>query len=198
MGSDTEVLCMTISSELSGTYQSACLAKEMSQKNVTVFDTLAGSLGHGLQIIRAVELIELGYSMEKIVADLTEYRDNMNILVLLNTLENIVKGGRLSKFQGSVAKVLNIKVILERIEGGKVGILDKVRGKKKFQKRIFEVIKESETDFSSTVFGITHTGNIEEKEQVKQVKCTLCKGQFKKGLCYFLKMIPVLNRGHLF
>src|SRR4051794_31458824 len=45
---DTDILCLTISSGLSGTYQSACIAKELSNANVTVFDTLAGSLGHGL------------------------------------------------------------------------------------------------------------------------------------------------------
>ncbi|PAE44698.1 hypothetical protein CHI06_00290 [Bacillus sp. 7884-1] len=73
---------------------------------MTVFNTLAGSLGHGLQIIRAAELTKQGSTVEEIVADLTKYRENMNILVLLNTLENIVKGGRLSKFQGSLAKIL--------------------------------------------------------------------------------------------
>ena len=77
-----------------------------SATNVTVFDTLAGSLGHGLQIIRAAELALKGYTIEEIVADLTTYREKMNILVLLDTLENIVKGGRLSKFQGSFAKIL--------------------------------------------------------------------------------------------
>jgi len=110
---DTEVLCFTISSGLSGTYQSACMGKELSDAKVTVFDTLAGSLGHGLQVIRAAQLAQQGHTVEEIVADLTEYRENMNILVLLNTLENIVKGGRLSKFQGSLAKILNIKVLLE-------------------------------------------------------------------------------------
>ena len=145
---DAEILCLTISSGLSGTYQSACIGKELANINVTVFDTLAGSLGHGLQIIRAAELAKQGHTVEEIVADLTEYRKNMNILVLLNTLENIVKGGRLSKFKGTLAKVLNIKVMLERIEGGKVGIFEKIRGKKKFQKRVLEIIQERGIDFS--------------------------------------------------
>jgi DegV family protein with EDD domain len=105
-GPDTEILCFTISSGLSGTYQSASIGKDLSNAKVTVFNTLAGSLGHGLQIIRAAELIKQGSTVEEIVADLTKYRENMNILVLLNTLENIVKGGRLSKFQGSLAKIL--------------------------------------------------------------------------------------------
>ncbi|MEH7114048.1 DegV family protein [Neobacillus niacini] len=167
-GTDTEILCFTISSGLSGTYQSACIGKDLSGAKVTVFDTLAGSLGHGLQIIRAAELAQQGQTVDEIVADLMEYRENMNILVLLNTLENIVKGGRLSKFQGSLAKLLNIKVLLERVEGGKVEIFEKIRGKKKFQKRVLDVIQERGTDFSTTIFGITHTGNEEEVEALKQ------------------------------
>jgi len=164
-----DLLCLTISSGLSGTYQSACIGKDLaSAANVTVFDTLAGSLGHGLQIIRAAELAIKGYTIEEVVADLTNYREKMNILVLLDTLENIVKGGRLSKFQGSLAKILNIKVILERVTGGKVEILEKIRGKKRFQKRALEIIRERGTDFSTVTFGITHTGNIEEAEAIKQ------------------------------
>jgi DegV family protein with EDD domain len=167
-GQDTEILCLTISSGLSGTYQSACIGKELANAKVTVFDTLAGSLGHGLQIVRAAELAQQGSTIEEIVADLTRYREKMNILVLLNTLENIVKGGRLSKFQGSLAKILNIKVLLERVEGGKVEIFEKVRGKRKFQKRVLDVIEERGTDFSTTTFGITHTGNEEDAEAMKQ------------------------------
>ncbi len=166
--SDTDLICLTISSGLSGTYQSANIGKELSHSNVTVFDTLAGSLGHGMQIIRAAELAEQGDSIEEIVSDLTNYRDQMNILVLLNTLDNIVKGGRLSKFQGTLAKILNIKVILERVQGGKVEILEKIRGKKRFQKRVLEIIKERGADFSNTTFGITHTGNEVDAEAIKQ------------------------------
>lgn len=166
--SHTELLCLTISSGLSGTYQSACLGKELSTANVTVFDTLAGSLGHGLQIIRAAELAEQGSTIEEIIADLTVYREKMNILVLLDTLENIVKGGRLSKFQGSLARILHIKVILDRVEGGKVEILEKIRGKNRFRKRVLEIISERGTDFSEITFGITHTGNEEDAQAIKQ------------------------------
>jgi len=167
-GTDDQLLCLTISSGLSGTYQSACIGAELSNANVKVFDTLAGSLGHGLQVLRAAELAQQGYTMGDIIAELTDYRKNMNILVLLDTLENIVKGGRLSKFQGSLAKILNIKVILERAEGGKVEIREKVRGKKKFQRRTLELIQERRKDFSNIIFGITHTGNREEAETIKQ------------------------------
>lgn len=170
---DDELLCLTISSGLSGTYQSAYMGKELSGAHVTVFDTLAGSMGHGLQILRAAQLAEQGNTMEEIIENLTAYREKMNILVLLDTLENIVKGGRLSKFQGSLAKILNIKVILERVDGGKVEILEKVRGRKKFEKRVLEIIQERGSDFTNVIFGITHTGNKQDAESLKQEIITL-------------------------
>ncbi len=163
---DDEVLCFTISSHLSGTYQSACLGKELSQAKVTVFNTLGGSLGHGLQVLKAAELAKAGYTLNEIIQELEEYRDKMNILILLDTLENVVKGGRLSKFQGSIAKVLNIKVILEGVKG-EIEVLEKVRGNKKFLKRALDIIGERKDDFSETIFGITHTGNFDDIEFLK-------------------------------
>ncbi|MBT2680428.1 DegV family protein [Bacillus sp. ISL-35] len=170
---DDELLCLTISSGLSRTYQSACMGRDLSTAHITVFDTLAGSMGHGLQILRAAELAEQGNTMGEIVENLTAYRENMNILILLDTLENIVKGGRLSKFQGSLAKILNIKVILERVDGGKVEILEKVRGRKKFERRVLEIIQERGNDFTDVTFGITHTGNAFDAEALKQEIITL-------------------------
>jgi DegV family protein with EDD domain len=161
-----QLLCLTISSGLSGTCQSACLAKEMSGTDATIFDTLSGSLGHGLQVLKAAKLAAQGLSLEKILEALKEYRSNMNVLILLNTLENIVKGGRLSKFQGSIAKILDIKVLLEGIDG-KVELLEKIRGKRKLLQRTLEMIGERKKDFSEVVFGITHLDNPEDAEYLK-------------------------------
>ncbi|WP_202708528.1 DegV family protein [Sporosalibacterium faouarense] len=157
------ILCLTISSGLSGTYQSACVGRDMSGQDVTVFDTLAGSLGHGLQLIEARKLAIQGLPIDKIVEFLDELRKRSNILILLDTLENIVKGGRLSKFQGSIAKILDIKVLLEGIEG-KVEIIEKIRGKRRFLMRTIDIIGERKRDFSDTVFGITHINNLKDAE----------------------------------
>ena len=162
-----DILCLTISSGLSGTYSSACMGQDLSQVNAAIFDTQSGSLGHGLQLIEAAKLIEKNYSMEEIIEYLEDYRKNQNIFILLDTLENIVKGGRLSKFQGTLTKVLDIKVFLEGIEG-KVEIKDKIRGKKRFLKKTIEIIGERKGDFSDTVFGITHVNNITDAEYIKE------------------------------
>lgn len=161
------VLCLTISSGLSGTYQSACIARDLSGENVTVFDTLAGSLAHGFQLIEAAKMAAKGATVEKIVEFLNEYRKNSNIIIVLHTLENIVKGGRLSKFQGSLAKILNIKVILEGVDG-KVELVEKVRGTKRFLQRAIEKVGEKKKDFSETVFGITHLDNLKDALYLKE------------------------------
>lgn len=160
------ILCLTISSKLSGTYQSALFAKQMVTVNTVVFDTQAGSLGHGLQAIRAAEMAAQGFSMKQILQDLESYRQNMTILILLDTLENIVKGGRLSKFQSSLAKVLNIKVLLHGVQGA-VEILEKVRGKKRVWDKVLEILGQEGKHLSNKRIGITHLNNINDAEYLK-------------------------------
>jgi DegV family protein with EDD domain len=158
LASKGPILCFTVASSLSGTYQSACLGKELAREDVTVIDTWAGSLYHGLQVIEAGKMAVKGVTIDKIVEFLMEYRKHSNIIILLNTLENIVKGGRLSKFQGSIAKVLNIKAILEGVEN-KIELVEKIRGTNRFLNRAIEIIGEKKRDFTDTVFGITHLDN---------------------------------------
>ncbi|MFC4409129.1 DegV family protein [Chungangia koreensis] len=167
-GPDEEVLCLTLSSNLSGTYQSAVLAQDLVKEKVTVFDTLGGTLAQGMQVLKAAEMAAEGNSVDEITSSLATFRENMKIVVLLETIENVVKGGRLSKFQGTLARFLDIKVILEAIDG-KVEMAEKVRGKKKFHRRAIEMIRERREDFSDTIFGISHTGsNLEDVESLKQ------------------------------
>jgi DegV family protein with EDD domain len=161
-----DLLCLTISSGLSGTYQSACIGKDLSGTNVTIFDTLGGSLAHGLQLIKAAGLAAEGLTIDEIVRDLSEYKKSMNILVMLDTLENIVKGGRLNKFQGAIAKILDIRILLEGVNG-QVALLEKIRGKKRFLLRALDIIGERKKDFSDSMFGITHVDNEEDVEFLK-------------------------------
>ncbi len=162
-----QVICLTISSKLSGTYQSACLGRDLAGVDASVFDTLAGSLGHGLQVLRACKLGQAGCTAKEVVAELTEYRQRMKILILLNTLENIVKGGRLSKFQGALASILNIKLLLHNVEGA-VELLEKVRGSKKFLRRVMETIHDFCPDMSVRDVGITDFLNPVGSEQIQQ------------------------------
>jgi DegV family protein with EDD domain len=162
------VLCITISSGLSGTYASALRAKEQSEKDITVFDSLAGSLGHGLQVIKAAEMAESGHSLPGILSELEKYRSKMNILILLNTLDNIVKGGRLSRFQGGLGKLLGIKVLLHNDAEGKVVLKAKARGKTKFLSMVLQEIARRCPDMTAVDVGITHYNNLEDAEFIKK------------------------------
>jgi DegV family protein with EDD domain len=93
-------LCITISSNLSGTYQSALMASKMMKEEITIFDSLAGSLSHGVQVLKAARMARDGANKEEILEELTKYRKTVKIIIPLFTVENIVKGGRLNKLQG--------------------------------------------------------------------------------------------------
>jgi len=162
------VLCLTLSSKLSGTFASANLGKELSGNHqVTIFDTLGASIGHGLQVIKAAECIQAGLSMESILGYLRKMREEMKFLIVLDTLENIVKGGRLSRFQGTLAKYLNIKVILHNIEGA-TEILEKVRGRNRSLQRTIELVGERCSDFSNRIIGITHVDNLNDARMLAE------------------------------
>lgn len=165
-----EVLCLTISSKLSGTIQAANLAKNLIEKNddIYIFDTLGASSGEGVQVIKAAEMASEGYSIEEIINELKKLRDEITILILLDSLENIVKGGRLSKFRGTIAKILNFKIILHNDEGA-VEMLERVRGRKKFHMKVLELIEKSKVDFHNRIVGITHVNNIEDAEYFKNI-----------------------------
>jgi DegV family protein with EDD domain len=159
-----KVLCFTISSKLSGSFGSANLGKKISgNPNVTVFDTFAASIGQGLQVLRAAELIQEGLPLNTVLSVLNRMRDEMKFLILLDTLENIVKGGRLSRFQGSLAKLLNIKVILHNVQG-RPEILEKMRGRNKTLERLIGLVGERYGGGSNSIIGITHVNNLEDAE----------------------------------
>jgi DegV family protein with EDD domain len=167
------VLCVTLSSGLSGTYQSACLGRDLSGADVTVFDSLTGSLGLGLQVLKACELAENGCTTGEAVTSLSTYRSEMATLILLNTLENIVKGGRLSRFQGSLSKILDIRVLL-RDAAGEVVLLEKVHGRKKLLDRAMQTVWGLRPDLSDRDVGITHFNNPGDAETVKRALSELC------------------------
>jgi DegV family protein with EDD domain len=161
------VICLTISSKLSGTYQSACLARDLSHVDVTVFDSLNSSLGLGLQVLRACELAEARVMAAEMLQELTRFRDEMTTLVLLNTLENIVKGGRLSSFQGSLSKVLDIRALL-RAREGEVILLERVHGRRKLLERALVRTCAKWPDMSGRDVGITHFDNLADAETIEQ------------------------------
>lgn len=135
-----KIISIHLSSKMSGTYQSACIAKEMLESNnITVIDSLNVTAGLGLLVIKAAELKEKGHSIDEIERTLKKTIPHVKSGYVFVSLDNLVKGGRLSKTVGAIGNLLNIKLILASVDG-KMEVLDKVRGTKKAIKTILNYL----------------------------------------------------------
>lgn len=163
---DDEALCLTLSSELSGCYNSANLAAQSCSKPVHIHDTRAGSFSQGFQVMLAALLNEKGKSAAEIKAALQEYYQKSSIIVILEKYDNAIKSGRVNKYAGKIIEKLNIRGIIEVLEG-KVVMVDKARGADKTFQKMLERIAGKAEDFSQMVIGIAHFQNPEMAEKYR-------------------------------
>ncbi|MCC5912137.1 MAG: DegV family protein [Clostridiaceae bacterium] len=162
-----EVLSINISSNMSGTQDGAMVAKEMTGGDIEIFDTLNGSLGVGLQVLKAAEMAKEGLSKSAIVEKLKEYREDIKVVVYLETLENAVKGGRVKKTKEVVANLLNLKPIVH-VEEGYVRVLKTVRGKKRAMRDLLHIMEEKNVSFKDRIVGITHCDCLDDALKLKE------------------------------
>ena len=138
---DEEVLYISGSSRASGTYQSAVLAKNDGYDNVHIFDTYNLSMVSGLFVIKACEMREKGYSIEEILNHLNSLKGTEDVIVSVDTLEYLKKGGRISSTKAMLGNLLNVKPILH-VEDGLVAQKSQVRGKKQMYSTLVKGIGE--------------------------------------------------------
>ncbi len=125
---DDDIVVLTISSKLSGTYQSAHAAAELSKRdNIYVIDTLSVTAGIALLIQQAVAMRDAGKGGREIAEEMETLKGRIRIFALIDTLKYLVKGGRLSGVSGAVGSVLGIKPIITILDGA-VANLSKSRG----------------------------------------------------------------------
>lgn len=159
---DAEIIMMTLTEKLSSTYSAAKLAKDMylseyGSKVIEVIDTTNGCIGSGLLAVKVGEMIKAGESFNDIVKNIYELRDHIIHYGLLETLDNAVKGGRVSRAKGMIANALNLKPIVE-ISDGLVKPYDKARGTKNGLKKLIDIITHNiqKSDHKYSLLGIAH------------------------------------------
>jgi len=113
----SEVISIHLSSQLSGTYQTAVSASNMVDGNITVIDSMYISKGLGFQVLRAALLAEEGMTAEAIVKDLENLRDRTSLYVTIDHFDNLIKGGRIGKGKALIGSLLKVKPIA-RLEDG--------------------------------------------------------------------------------
>ncbi|WP_026883940.1 DegV family protein [Clostridium akagii] len=138
-----KILMISMSSKMSGTYQSACIAKDMLEsENITVIDSLNVTSGLGVIVLKACRLRGAGYSFKEIEKEIINVIPHVKSIIAFNKLDNLIKGGRLSKAAGTIGNILGIKLILT-IRDGEMVVVDKVRGTKKAAKSILNYVTET-------------------------------------------------------
>ena len=137
-----EVVCITCSSKLSGTYQSAVIAAEEFPGKVFVVDSKTIALGSAILTQYALELLDKGLSAEEIAWKLMQKRDKVRLIAMLDTLEYLKKGGRISKTVAFAGGLLNIKPVI-CIEDGEIKMLDKARGSKQGNNLLVQEIRKA-------------------------------------------------------
>lgn len=161
-----KIISIHMSSAMSGTYQSACIAKEsLETQDIVVIDSQNVTAALGILVIKAAKLRERGYDIAKIGNELDNVKDKIRLSVYFDSLEYLVRGGRISKTAGIVGGMLSIKLILE-IKEGLMSVKDKFRGNKKSIKKIISDLENANLDDEVPVI-LIDVNNIEIKEALR-------------------------------
>ena len=146
-----KIVALTLSSDMSGTYQSACIAKDMLESDdIIVIDSRNVTSGLGLLVLKACELRDKGLGIKEIEEGILKAIPKVKCSLNFESVENLVRGGRLSKTAGTIGSVLGLRLILE-IKDGKMSVKDKVRGSKKALKKLVSDFESADVDFDSPI-----------------------------------------------
>lgn len=142
-----EVVCITLSSKLSGTYKNAVAAAEKFGGKVFVVDSLNASTGEKVLCQYALRLVKEGMSAAEIARKLDEEKGRIRVLAVLDTLKFLKMGGRISAVTAFAGEMLSIKPVIG-VVNGEVKLLGKAIGSKKSGNLLTKLIKENGVDFS--------------------------------------------------
>lgn len=159
-----DVIAIHLSSGLSSTYQTALMVKEVCTypDRIHIIDSLGASLGFGLLAISAHEIAQRLDNTVEIVEEIIKIRDRMRYIFTIDTLEYLVKGGRVSKTAGFVAGLLDVKPILHINREGKIEVFNKVRSRKAALRKLVDIVEQNIKDPTSQIIGISHAASLEE------------------------------------
>lgn len=152
-----ELIVITISSKLSGTYEGAKQAAENFKDKVYVVDSMNAAIGERLLCEYALRLIEQGKTAKEIVAILEEEKSKINVMAVLGTLEYLRKGGRISAAVAFAGEVLSLKPVVAVVDG-EVKLVGKALGSKKGNNLLNRLVQEKGGIDFSKPYGTIYSG----------------------------------------
>lgn len=167
------IYAVTLSAELSGSYNSAILGKnlfleEQPEKKVYVFNSKSASGGQSLIAMKIVECEEKGLSFEEVVSEVEKYIEEMNTFFVLENLETLRKNGRLSRAKALVASALKIKPVMGATPEGTICQLDQARGMNKAIVKMVDHIGEKGINIPEKTVAITHCNCPERAKMLEE------------------------------
>ncbi|MBG9788197.1 DegV family protein [Brevibacillus laterosporus] len=168
-GADVCIIAILLSSQLSGTYQSAVIGKGMLEQelDLTIIDSKKGAMFEGLLVVEAAKMARAGCSKQQILDEVDRMIGQMQNFFIIDTLEFLQKGGRIGRASAFIGSLLNIKPILSLDANGAVYAFDKVRGNKKAVARMMDELKSYAADARVKV-AIMHANALEEAKALKE------------------------------
>ncbi len=154
-------IIITISGALSGTYQSACIAAAEYGDKVFVVDSKSACIGERILVLRALELIDEGLNAEEVVNKLNEEKESIRLLALLDTLEYLKKGGRISAAAAIAGGILSIKPVIT-FNDGSLEVVGKARGSKKGNNLLRELLSKSRGIDFDRPYALAYSGLSDE------------------------------------
>jgi len=166
-GGAESIVCVNVSADLSGTYKSAMVAKEMlGDHEIHVIDSRTASMGFGMLAQMAAELAETGVSAAEIAQTIEARKADVDLYVALDTLEYLKRGGRISGARAAVGAMLSIKPIITVIDGV-VDNADRVRTRAKARERTLELLTQRPLD-RATILHSTRADVEEFRDQFQE------------------------------
>ncbi|NLX71153.1 MAG: DegV family protein [Clostridiales bacterium] len=179
-GDEESLFVVTLSSGISGTYSSGIMAREMflekKKKFIHVFDSLTASVGETLVSMKIHKLVSEGLGELEIVKAVNKYIKEMKTLFLIDSLDNLIKAGRINKLVGKVASALHVKPIMGG-QDGTIKLFEKTRGYKRAFNRLIDMIGEIGENLEEKTLGIAHCNCLKRAEEFRDA--VLKKYNFK-------------------
>lgn len=170
-----QVLYLCFSTGIAGTFNAASLALSNLQEefpgfDLEIFDSRCASAGFGLLVYYIARLFEKGADREVLLEAAAYYRDHIRHIFTVETLEYLIRGGRISRTKGSVAQVLDIKPVLTVNREGALEIYQLVRGRKKSLRALAEFARREAVDLENQTVAVCHGMDMEAaKEVIRQL-----------------------------
>lgn len=179
-----EIIAILLSSKISGTYNSAVLAKKMLEdERITIIDSEAAASNLRFLVEDAVNMAKEGKASKEIEEFIEEKKKTMNIYLTTGTLEYLARGGRLSSIQSTLGNLLSIKPII-KLQDGELELLEKVRGKNNALNKILSYVNEDVEKI-----GVCHILNLEEALKFKET----LEDKFPNALVTLDELGPVVG-----